>query len=64
MRCASSALSAALRVAKAGQPINAIGAAVVEGETHCCGFRVIREFSGHGLGRVCQQAMPQHPQLF
>jgi methionyl aminopeptidase len=48
--CARAALVRAIEVARTGQHIHAIGKAV---ETHAdrCGFNVIRELSGHGVGR-------------
>lgn len=48
--CAASALRRALRAARAGSPLNSIGRAV-EREVRGCGFNVIRELSGHGVGR-------------
>lgn len=49
-RCTQSALARAMGVARAGQPMNVIGKAV-EREAHRCGFTVIRDLSGHGVGR-------------
>ena len=53
--CASAAFEAALRVVRAGTPVNAIGREVervVDGR----GFRVIRELCGHGVGRRIHEA--------
>jgi methionyl aminopeptidase len=52
--CAARALAAAMKVARAGEWINSIGAAV-ETETRRCGFHVIRELCGHGVGRRCHE---------
>jgi methionyl aminopeptidase len=49
-RCTRSALDSAIRVASAGEPINVVGRRV-EREARRCGFKVIRELSGHGVGR-------------
>ena len=48
--CAEAALWTALRVARAGKPVNVIGRAV-EREVKRRGFHVLRELSGHSLGR-------------
>jgi methionyl aminopeptidase len=50
MQCARAALYKALTVAKAGARVNEIGRAV-EREVKRSGFAVIRELSGHGIGR-------------
>lgn len=44
------ALQAAIGVARAGQPLNAIGKAV-ESVAKPAGYRIIRELGGHGVGR-------------
>ncbi|MCB1634679.1 MAG: type I methionyl aminopeptidase [Xanthomonadales bacterium] len=44
------ALTHALAVARAGQPIHRIGAAI-EGTARSHGFKVIRNLAGHGIGR-------------
>jgi methionyl aminopeptidase len=49
-RCTQSALEQAMDAAKAGQPMNVIGR-TVEREARRCGFTVIRELGGHGVGR-------------
>jgi len=49
-RCAESAFHQAVRSARAGNRVAEIGRAV-EQETHRCGFRVMRELCGHGVGR-------------
>ncbi|HYL83723.1 MAG TPA: type I methionyl aminopeptidase, partial [Candidatus Angelobacter sp.] len=49
-RCAESAFQQATRSARAGNRVSEIGRAV-EQETHRCGFRVMRELCGHGVGR-------------
>jgi methionyl aminopeptidase len=52
--CAENALSSALNVARAGQPLNSIGR-TVEKEVHRAGFRVIRQLSGHSTGRAIHE---------
>ena len=52
--CAEAAFWAALRVTKAGRPINAIGR-VVETKAKRAGFSVIRDLSGHGVGRAIHE---------
>ena len=53
-RCARGAFEKAISVARAGRPINCIGKAV-EREVDRQGFSVIRELSGHGVGRVIHE---------
>lgn len=53
-RCAQNAFSLAARVARAGNRVSDIGRAV-ERETHRCGFRVMRELCGHGVGRTIHE---------
>ncbi len=48
------ALRAALRVARAGQPVSAIGRAV-ERQARADGFAVVRELCGHGVGRAIHE---------
>lgn len=50
MRCARRALRAALAVARAGAPLRMIGR-TIEGEVRRAGFAVLRELTGHGVGR-------------
>ena len=49
-RCATGAFYQALRSARAGNRVYEIGR-VVERETERCGFRVLRDLCGHGVGR-------------
>jgi methionyl aminopeptidase len=56
------ALDEALNVARAGQPINAIGKAV-ETVARKAGYRVIRELCGHGVGRHIHEP-PQVPNYY
>jgi methionyl aminopeptidase len=49
-RSARRALAEAMRVAKAGAPINAIGASI-ERTVHTSGHRVCADLMGHGIGR-------------
>ena len=53
-RCAESAFHAASRSARAGNRVYDIGRAV-EREAHRCGFRVMRELCGHGVGRTIHE---------
>ena len=54
VRCAESALDAALDVARAGALVNEIGRAV-EHEVTRAGFSVVRGLSGHGVGRTIHE---------
>jgi methionyl aminopeptidase len=49
------ALTEAMDVARAGQPLNTIGRAV-EGRAKRHGFRVVRNIGGHGVGRHIHEA--------
>lgn len=49
-RCAETAFDRALRVVRLGNRVNAIGREV-EDEVRRCGFTVMRELCGHGVGR-------------
>ncbi|HUI57819.1 MAG TPA: type I methionyl aminopeptidase [Bryobacteraceae bacterium] len=53
-RCAESAFHLAARAAKAGNRVYDIGRAV-EQETRRCGFRVMRDLCGHGVGRTIHE---------
>ena len=61
-RCAESAFHNAARVARAGERISEIGRAV-EGETRRCGFHVMRELCGHGVGRTIHEP-PSVPNFY
>jgi methionyl aminopeptidase len=52
--CASAAFGAALRVARAGVPVNEIGRAV-EREVRQRGFTVVAGLTGHGVGRTIHE---------
>ncbi|WP_140725860.1 type I methionyl aminopeptidase [Pseudomonas sp. Hp2] len=52
------ALASALQVARAGQPINRIGA-VIEATARRFGFRVIENLGSHGVGRALHE-QPDH----
>lgn len=54
VRCAESAFRRAAGVAHAGNRISEIGRAV-EQETRRCGFEVMRELCGHGVGRTIHE---------
>lgn len=53
-RCAQFALSSALKVARAGRPINGIGRAI-QTEVERQGFSVMPELGGHGVGRTVHE---------
>jgi methionyl aminopeptidase len=53
-RCAETAFREALKVARAGNRVSEIGRAV-EKEVRRCGFSVIRELCGHGVGRTIHE---------
>ncbi|MCL7714981.1 type I methionyl aminopeptidase [Stenotrophomonas mori] len=55
---ARSALDNALKVARAGQPLNLIGAAI-EQTARRFGFRVIENLGSHGVGRALHEE-PEH----
>ena len=59
IRAADAALSAGIRAAQPGAMLRQVGAAV-EREVRRHGFRVIRELTGHGIGR----SMHEHPTVF
>jgi methionyl aminopeptidase len=59
MLAARSALAAGIDAAQPGRTLRDVGAAV-ERETRRHGFRVIRELTGHGIGR----AMHEEPTVF
>ncbi len=52
------ALEQAMKHARAGQPINAIGAAI-QGTAKAHGFRVIENLGSHGIGRALHET-PEH----
>jgi methionyl aminopeptidase len=60
--CAEQAFHDALRVARAGERVNAIGRAV-EQRAAREGFAVVRELCGHGVGRTIHEA-PEVPNYF
>ncbi len=53
-RCAERAFRKALKVARAGTRVNEIGRAV-EREVRDSGFRLLREYCGHGVGRTIHE---------
>jgi methionyl aminopeptidase len=53
--CAHTALEKGLAAATAGKPISDIGKAM-EGHVRRCGFRIIRDLPGHGVGRKLHEA--------
>jgi methionyl aminopeptidase len=53
-RCAENAFAEGLRMARAGNRVNAIGRAI-EREVRRSGFRVIPELGGHGIGRTIHE---------
>ncbi|GGJ49643.1 type I methionyl aminopeptidase [Deinococcus roseus] len=52
--CAEAAFQAAMRVATAGKPIHVIGRAI-EQEVTSRGFTVLRELSGHSVGKTIHE---------
>jgi methionyl aminopeptidase len=54
MSCAERAFKLAMLVARAGSRVSEIGR-VVEHEVQRCGFSVIRELGGHGIGRTIHE---------
>jgi methionyl aminopeptidase len=50
MDCTKAALSNAIAAARSGQSINVIGQAV-EAQARRCGFTIIKNLAGHGVGR-------------
>jgi methionyl aminopeptidase len=62
VRCAKRAFELALQVARAGTCVSEIGR-VVECEVRRCGFSVIRELGGHGIGRTIHEEprIPNYP---
>jgi methionyl aminopeptidase len=54
-RCAERAFGYALVAARAGNRTKDIGRAV-EREVHRCGFQVVRELGGHGIGRTIHES--------
>ena len=61
-RCAESAFHLAARTATVGNRVHDIGRAV-EQETHRCGFQVMRELCGHGVGRTIHEG-PSVPNFY
>jgi methionyl aminopeptidase len=61
-RCAESAFRQALKVAQVGNRVYEIGRAV-EREVLRCGFSVIKELCGHGVGRTIHEE-PKVPNYF
>ena len=55
VRCAESSFRQALTAARAGNRVYEIGRSV-EREVRRCGFSVIRELCGHGVGRAIHEA--------
>ncbi|MFN7997670.1 MAG: type I methionyl aminopeptidase [Bryobacteraceae bacterium] len=62
MRCAESAFHRAAEAARAGSRAHDIGRAV-ERETRRCGFHVLRELCGHGVGRSIHE-LPTIPNYY
>jgi methionyl aminopeptidase len=54
VRCAESAFQRAAKAARVGNRVYEIGRAV-EGEVRRCGFSVMRELCGHGVGRTIHE---------
>ncbi len=60
--CAEHAFAKSMLVARAGFRVNEIGR-IVEREVRRCGFSVIRDLGGHGIGRTIHEAprVPNYP---
>jgi methionyl aminopeptidase len=52
--CARDAFRRGMAAAQVGKPVRAIGAAV-ERHVRACGFHVVRELAGHGVGRTIHE---------
>jgi methionyl aminopeptidase len=61
-RCAERAFRQAMRFARTGKKVSAIGASV-EREVRRSGFDVVRELCGHGVGRTIHES-PHVPNYF
>jgi len=59
--CSRRAFFRAMRVARAGQRVNALGREI-ESETKAGGFTVVRDLTGHGIGRTIHEppAIPNY----
>lgn len=53
-RCSVEAFHKGVAAARVGRPVRAIGAAV-DRKVRDCGFHVLRELSGHGVGRTIHE---------
>ena len=62
VRCAESAFHLGAKAARLGGRVYDIGRAV-ERETNRCGFRVMRELCGHGVGQTIHEA-PSVPNYY
>jgi methionyl aminopeptidase len=62
IECAERAFAKSMLVARAGFRVSEIGR-VVEREVRRCGFSVIRDLGGHGIGRTIHEAprVPNYP---
>jgi methionyl aminopeptidase len=60
--CAERAFTKSMLVARAGFRVNEIGR-IVEREVRRCGFSVIRDLGGHGIGRTIHESprVPNYP---
>lgn len=63
--CARDAFRRGMAAAQVGSPVRAIGAAV-ERHVRACGFHVVRELAGHGIGRTIHEepSVPNYDDLF
>jgi len=61
--CARAARDQAIAAAQAGQPLNAIGKAA-ERQAQRCGFNIICELAGHGIGRRLHEEPRDVPGFF
>ncbi|MEM7333797.1 MAG: type I methionyl aminopeptidase [Chloroflexota bacterium] len=54
IKCTLRARKRAIQIAQAGKPLNLIGK-TIESEAKRCGFTVIRDLPGHGVGRALHE---------
>lgn len=63
LACTQEALQRAMRSARAGQPINVIGKKI-ESQARHCGFQILHELNGHGVGRSIHEEPKNVPNYF
>jgi methionyl aminopeptidase len=63
IKCTHNALHKAMRAARSNRPLNVIGKAV-EREARRCGFYIIPELGGHGVGRSIHEKPRMVPNFY